>query len=252
MGSTGSSAVSANATPNVQTVSSLSDTADAATISKYYKDNFGIDIGGSYWKDGLDTKVLARTAEVLDRLVQELGKDVFDELGLRIVSWNGIKGAAYAQTSLTSGKITVNPNKFNSYDTLKAGVHSDVASGFHPKGMKAGDIIVHEVGHNLEFLINKRVNKGNNLQQYVDDSQQTFSKAIVQQAYSEIKKSNPHLYQTEKQARASISRYADSKWHGTVAYTECMAEAVADYGRNGNNATPMSKHIWQGIKNMLA
>ena len=249
MGSTGKSA--APITTQNAVSQGLADTADSDTVQKYYKDNFGIEVGGSYFKDNLDPKILARTSEVLDRLVAELGKDTFDEMGIKIVSYSGIKGRAYAQTDLASRRITVNPAQFKDYDSLKASVHGDVQSGFHPKGTKAGDIIVHEFGHNLEFLINQRQNQGNKLNMCIADAQQTYSKAIVRQAYAELKAEQPNLYKTEKHARASISKYADSKWHGATAYTECMAEAVSDYGRNGKNANPLSIKIWEGIKAML-
>ena len=234
----------------------LADDADQATVQAYYKNNLGMDVGGSYYRDNLDPKILARSAEPLARLVNELGKDVFDEMGIRIVSsqsqFMGQKATrAYAQTALQAHSIAVNPNKFNSYDTVKAQMHTDVHSGFHPTGCKAGDVLVHEVGHNLEFLINRRINGKNRLNLVLADHNQTYSKAIVQQAYNELKKEQPSLFSTEKQARRSISGYADSLWQGTVAYTECLAEAVADYGRNGQNAKPMSIKIWNGIKEML-
>ena len=263
MGSTGNAKTQGNTPtlPNAQqlqtqnsTKHGLADDADSTTIQKYYKDNYGIDVGGSYFRDNLDTKLLARTAQGLDNILAELGKDVMHELGIRIVSSKstfGKNSRAYAQTSLQSNTIFVNPSKFNSYDGVKASVHNDVASGFHPKGMKAGDIIVHELGHNLEFLINRRANPNNKLTQWQADYNQTYSKAIVQAAYAELKKEQPNLYKTEKQARAGISGYADSKWKGTTAYTECMAEAVADYARNGKNASPLSVKIWEGIKAAL-
>lgn len=257
MGSTGKTTQS-NATvlapTNTPTVG-LADDADSTTIQAYYKNNFGIDVGGSYFRDNLDTKVLARTSQVLDNLVKELGKDTMAEMGIRIVSSQrqfGKSSSTYAQTSLQSGAIAVNPNMFKDYDNLKAGMHRDVASHFHPKGCKAADIIVHEFGHNLEFLINRRNNANNKLNMFLADANQVYAKAIVKAAYNELKKEQPGLYSTEKQARAAISRYADSKWHGAVAYTECLAEAVADYGRNGKNATPMSVKIWEGIKAALS
>lgn len=252
MGATGTTAQ----TPTNQTSSGLADDADQATVQAYYKNNLGIDVGGSYYRDNLDPKILARSAESIERLVNELGKDVFDEMGIRIVSsqsqFMGQKSSrTYAQTSLQAKTIAVNPNFFDDYNKIKAKMHTDVHSGFHPTGCKAGDVLAHEVGHNLEFLINRRINGNNRLNLVLADYNQTYAKAIVQQAYSEIQKEQPSLFSTEKQARRSISGYADSKWNGTVAYTECLAEAVSDYARNGNNAKPMSLKIWNGIKAML-
>jgi len=256
MGTTGTATQGIAQAPVNQTPQGLADDADQATVQAYYKNKLGMDVGGSYYRDNLDPKILARSAEPLEKLVNELGKDVFDEMGIRIVSsqsqFMGQKATrAYAQTSLQSHTIAVNPNKFNDYNTIKASMHTDVHAGYHPTGCKAGDVIVHEVGHNLEFLINRRINANNRLNLVLADYNQTYSKAIVQQAYSELKKEQPSLYSTEKQARKSISGYADSLWNGTVAYTECLAEAVADYARNGQNAKPMSLKIWQGIKSML-
>lgn len=253
MGATGNANTQGVAqAPTNQSNHSLPDDADQQTIQNYYKNNLGIDIGGSYFRDKLDPKLLVRTTQGLDNLVRELGKDVFDEMGIRITSLASLPGKAYAQTSLSSGKIAVNPKFFDDYNKAKTQMYTDVLSHFHPQGCKAGDILVHEVGHNLEFLINKRMNKGNKMQMALADAGQVYAKAIVQQAYSELSKEQPNLYSTEKKARQAISLYADSKWHGTVAYTECFAEAVADYARNGKNANPLSVKIWEGIKAALS
>lgn len=262
MGTTGTSTTNTNI-PNTQIPQTqgtgLPDTADAATIQKYYSDNYGIAVGGSYFKDGCDPKVLARATEVLDRLAQELGKDKLQTMGIRIVSFKGMDPDAYAQTSIVDRRIAVNPNMFNSYDTVKAQMHRDVHSGFHPKGSKAADVIVHEVGHNIEFLINDIMSKGNSYNKHVAWNDQTYSKAIVQQAYADLNKANPGMFKDEHAAMRSISRYADSKIRRltangiqyVTAYAECFAEAVSDYVRNGQNAKPMSKKIWEGIKAML-
>ena len=251
MGSTGNAntANPQNAQPQPQS-QSLADDADKATITQYYKDNYGIRVGGSYFRDGNDPRILVETAKVLDTFTQELGADVMAEMGINLAS-HALGPRAMGKTDIKSKQITVNSRLFKSLSALDANMQRQANSHFHPANSLGADVITHEVGHNLEFLINKRMNPNNTMRQWVADSNQTYAKAIVQQAYAELKQEQPHLYATEKQARAAISGYADSKWHGTVAYTECMAEAVADYGRNGNNANPLSRKIWAGIKAML-
>ena len=260
MGSTGKAgSVALPTTPQAVTPTGLQEGDSQDVIQKYYSDNYGITVGGSYFKANLNTKVLVRASQVLDKLAQELGADTLKALGVKITSYDQIDKNAYAQTNILNHMIGVNPKMFNSYDGLKAQMHVDVLHGLHPKGAQAADVLIHEIGHNIDYLINAKQNNNDMTQMLISYNNQAVSKAIVQAAYAELKSEQPNLYKTEKQARASISSYADSKVTRLVngkpsrvtAYSECLAEAVADYGRNGQNANPMSIKIWQGIKEML-
>lgn len=255
MGSTGKAGSAATATPTTTpqavTPTGLQEGDSQDVIQKYYSDNYGITVGGSYFRDNLSTKVLVRASQVLDKLAQELDPSVLRDMGIRITSMKLSKNT-YGQTNLLNRQIGLNSQMFQSYDTVKANMHQDVSRGFHPKGSQAADVLIHEIGHNFEFLIADRQSKGNPFNLLAAFNGQSYSMAIVQAAYAELKKEQPNLYKTEKQARRAISGYADSKTRqGHVHYSETLAEAVSDYGRNGQNANPLSIKIWQGIKEML-
>ena len=250
MGSTGSVAVGLSNQNQTTVVDKLSIGDDATTVVNYYKNAYGIDIGGSYFRDKLDLNILVKTSQAIDRLVSEVGADVFKEMHMRIVS-APLRGAAMAQTAMKDRKIAVNSKLFQNDAKLMNKQRQNVAAKFHPNGVSSGDVITHEIGHNFEFLINERANPNNKMKQGMADYNQVYAKAIVQQAYQDIVQKNPTLFSSEKKARASISGYADSKWHGQVAYTETLAEAVSDYAANGQNATTFSKEIWKVLKSML-
>lgn len=243
MGSTGTGKIAAGSTQ-------LAAGANTTTIINYYKTNYGIDIGGSWFKNGGDSQILIETSRQLDRLKAEIGSDVFSEMGVRITSHTMRSKGTFAYTDLLSHQVVVNSPKYSDFSKGDAAVQKDVKSHFHPNGVNIGSTIVHEIGHNIEFLINRRLHSDTMSQRYADATQE-ISKAIVKAAYADIKKANPTAFKTEKQARASISGYADSTWRGSVAYTETMAEAVSDYAANGSNANPMSIAIWNNIKTML-
>lgn len=252
MGSIGSTNKAPNTQPvaqNNQAPKQLNSGATDSEITSYYKSNYNIDIGGSWFKNGGDGEILVETSKQLDRLRADLGQDIFNEMGIRLVSYDRMNPLAFGETSLVSGKITVNGKVFA--DKQKADKHYKSNSSFHPKNTDIGSVIPHELGHNLEFLMNKRTYPNDRFSQLVADANQTFSKTVVQAAYADIKATHPKMFTSEKQARRSISGYADSKWHNTVAYTECMAEAVSDYAKNGKNAAPMSVAIWNNIVNIL-
>ena len=67
----------------------------------------------------------------------------------------------------------------------------------------------------------------------------THAKRIVNKALENTSGNNADLKQ-------GISKYA------TVNESECLAEAVADYTRNGTNAAPLSKAIWKLLKGELS
>lgn len=252
MGSTGKAGSAAlPTTPQAVTPTGLQEGDSQDVIQKYYSDNYGITIGGSYFRDNLSTKILVRASQVLDKLSSELDPSVLRDMGIRVTSMKLDKNT-YGQTNLLNHMIGLNSQMFQSYDTVKANMHQDVSRGFHPKGSQAADVLIHEIGHNFEFLIAERQSKGNQFALLSAFNGQSYSKAIVQAAYAELKKEQPTLYRSERQARRAISGYADSKTRqGTIHYSETLAEAVSDYGRNGQNANPMSIKIWQGIKEML-
>lgn len=72
-----------------------------------------------------------------------------------------------------------------------------------------------------------------------------FATKIVGEAARIVKKTESGKGLKNNQLVEQISRYA------TKNRSEALAEAVADYRANGNNAQPLSKAIWNILKREL-
>lgn len=104
----------------------------------------------------------------------------------------------------------------------------------------------HEAGHFLERAVLEKEYPGNSLQMLEkrgkmwNDS--TKSADIIKKATLEVQK----VYKlSEEELRSSIS------WNASLDYSEAFAECVADYIINAENAKPLSKAVWNIIKNIM-
>lgn len=61
-----------------------------------------------------------------------------------------------------SGKVEVNPNKFNNWQSVIRQYERDVQLGWHPYGTTAESIVTHEVGHAIDGLLAKQGILGGN------------------------------------------------------------------------------------------
>lgn len=55
--------------------------------------------------------------------------------------------------SRNNGKVQVNPNKYNSWQSLVKSYERDVRVGWHPMGTTAESIVTHEIGHAVDGLL---------------------------------------------------------------------------------------------------
>lgn len=128
-------------------------------------------------------------------------------------------------------------------------VRNGIHNGFYVKNTDLKGVIHHELGHILErqvFL--KRYTHLKNAERQFQQGK--IANRIVNNAsrdktvdsdYGNFVKSNGYL----KDYRTTISGYAAHSGHETIA------EAVADYKRNGSNAAPLSQAIWKELKRSL-
>lgn len=253
MGDTGKRAVERNG---------LAFTTNQKELQNYYRDTYGIEIGGSYFRDKNDPSILYWTAQELDKLLASVPKEVIESLHIRIRSKNltahSANGKAIqilAQTySNESGYIDINKNRFGDGFLLNA-VYDHNASNpnnhFHPIGTHASDIIVHEVGHQLENAINKKL--GISVHYW---HTHTTAETLVKQSYAELPKAYRDTHDLTS-AIQDISKYADMRYENfpknadNRMYGETFAEAVADCVANGKKAKPLSRKIWKNILRML-
>lgn len=147
---------------------------------------------------------------------------------------SGIMCASYG------GEIKFNPHY---YMTRKTAVAASQSTGFHPKGNNVISTGSHEMGHILEkALIDKN---GAGIFGSIAWSDCTYAKAVVKEACSAAKKTAKGKGKLNRALKNEISGYA------LTDASECMAEAVADYIINGENAAVLSVEIWKILKREL-
>ena len=224
-------------------------------IQNHYKDNYNINIHSSYFSDGCDPRFLTDSMESLDKLYAEfpqlkvinpkiMSKDFAnDEARFRRFK------TATALSEKQTTNIYVNSAKFSgaNYGASKQKYLDNVKEGSYPQNTTIANVLVHELGHKLEYIISKK----NGLS---DDeiSRNSLSLALVTRAYEKMR----GQFKGMQDARDSISGYAGKNYSilddgDLPAYEETFAEAVSDYVSNGSKAKPFSKQIVTLIKTML-
>lgn len=103
---------------------------------------------------GCDTEtaqnIIAAYEQIFDRFPQLQGKFPAPVIGLTANS------NAYAScATATTGQITLNKTKFESWQSLVKAYNRDVRSGFHPEGTTAESLIFHEFGHSLDGWLSR-------------------------------------------------------------------------------------------------
>lgn len=214
---------------------------------KIYLDNcgqaFDFDTLGAHiknkYKIDMDASVKSLDFESIKEGMQgiELVMDEFPQAQKSLVKIStdksGVMCASY------NGTINFNPSYYT--DRTKAVNASQSTGGFHPKGSNVVSTGSHEMGHILEkALIDKDTGGGITGRRAWGDC--TYAKAVVSEACKTAKKMTGKKY---GELKGDISGYAKQD------ASECLAEAVADYITNGENASLLSKEIWKILKKEL-
>ena len=235
----------------------LDGNATIQEVKAYYKDNFKVDIPDNI-AEKLGRYNMIESAQQLDKLFSMLPEEAKQFIPELKMTFNA-HGGAYASASYTDNGLNVNKNFFGKgrHDKLKEQYEQDVKSKWHPDGTNYADILVHEMAHHIEYNLTKNKLVGNNnpfgksFSTIISWNDQVYSKQVVEEAYKDMKKAGEANGMTTKQARLSISRYADVKKGGKQNYHETIAEAVADIVRNGDKAKPFSKHVWNNFTALM-
>lgn len=132
--------------------------------------------------------------------------------------------------SETDGTVALNRN-YTNIDKMNQVYDAAVKSGYHPsRGNLSGTeaVTLHEMGHALTAYVQKRMNSS---------SFDAAAQRIVRAAYKSVD-----------------GRGGTYKWAGGISgyaqqsYSECIAEAVADYYCNGRKASPESRAIMNVLR----
>ena len=223
-------------------------TSDNNSVVKSFNDKYGIKIDSSYFTNGGDERILKETSKAVSQLDKIIPIKQLGDISITSQNFSTeYKDPQYANASALSsrdysGKIFVNSDVFSNYANAVDGYDK---KGIFPQNTSVSNILVHELGHKIEYAIAKL----NGVAEQ-DIPYHATAKAIVESSFNELPKGT---FKSMDEARNSISKYANSNFEviegvKVPQYEETMAEAVSDYVTNGSKASPLSKQIMKNIR----
>lgn len=210
-------------------IKSVSDASNFKDLQSYFKKK-GYKMNDAISK--LDFNSVKDTTKGVDIVLNEFpqAKKVFAGFDI------GNSGVACASFT---GKISFNPAYYTDAKNLQSMIMGNT-TGFHPKNTGIVEIGSHEMGHILELALINKHNGG-----VFAWSECTEAKKIVSEACKLAKKLPEGKGKVNATLKREISGYAMQN------ASECMAEGVADYIANKNNASVLSRMIWNLLKGEL-
>ena len=210
-------------------IKSVSDASNFKYLQSYFKKK-GYKMNDAIEK--LDFNSVKDTTKGVDIVLNEFpqAKKIFAGFDI------GKSGVACASFT---GKISFNPAYYTDAKNLQCMIMGNT-TGFHPKNTGIVEIGSHEMGHILELALINKHNGG-----VLAWSECTEAKKIVSEACKLAKKLPEGKGKVNATLKREISGYAMQN------ASECMAEGVADYIANKNNASVLSRMIWNLLKGEL-
>ena len=210
-------------------IKSVSDASNFKDLQSYFKKK-GYKMNDAIAK--LDFNSVKDTTKGVDIVLNEFpqAKKIFAGFDI------GKSGVACASFT---GKISFNPAYYTDAKNLQCMIMGNT-TGFHPKNTGIVEIGSHEMGHILELALINKHNGG-----VLAWSECTEAKKIVSEACKLAKKLPEGKGKVNATLKREISGYAMQN------ASECMAEGVADYIANKNNASVLSRMIWNLLKGEL-
>lgn len=137
--------------------------------------------------------------------------------------------------------MEINKKFYGDINTVRKQYQKDVRNGFHPKNTTYEDLGNHELGHcvTYEIIKNRYADKNLIIKDWNND---ITTKEIVTKAFNNLGINDK---MSQNLLRNNISKYARTK------YSETIGEAFADYYKNKNNASVLSKEIIKIMKGMI-
>ena len=176
----------------------------------------------------------------------------------------GARGSTIAAVN-PNGDIILNPNTYRTTQTLNATVQKNLRTHYHPAGTGGKEFTSHEVGHMLGMMlckiavraeVAKQVAAGGTapsqhairMAEITDWNNNTTSDKFIARAVKNINnraQRNGHTPTTQAALVSHVSGYAKQDTGETIA------ECVADYIANGQNARRLSREVWRLLKKDL-
>lgn len=219
------------------------DARNLGELSHYMREHFGVRMDRSVSR--VDFEVTREMSGGIEAMLGEFpglkGSD------LRITGrMQG--GSAYAGTTV-EGEVLLHPGVMSSPEAVRRAYERDLRSGYHPEGTGTVNIIIHEMGHQIEAELLRRRIPGSSAEAKIKRNEAwrngTVASELVSKALDRVA---PGWHQDGQKAAdqiGRISRYAASD------PSETVAEAISDYYSNRRNAKPLSKELWRLAKEEL-
>lgn len=225
---------------------SAADTHDLNELSQYMKSTHGIHVDPATFQNQ-DFENVKQAAASVEHIIREFPQAAANFHELR---GEDLKNGVMASASYR-GVIRLADYYFKSRNGLMQKYANAESKGFHPAGSNGDHVATHEAGHILErALIDKYVlSQGSDyytrLQASNDWGKCTYAGKVVSEACRMAKKTPGGKGMKNAALISSVSGYA------TRNKSETMAECVADYVANGQNAKPLSVAVWNVLKREL-
>lgn len=241
----GASGFPANA-PVPAAPQNATDTHDLTELAQYMKSTHGIHVDPKTFANQ-DFENVKNAAGAIEQIVREFPQAAanFHEMRGEVLKHGTMASASFR------GIIRLADYYFQSRNGLMQKYANAEAHGFHPKGSNGDHVATHEAGHILErALIDKYVlSKGSDYWTRVEAGKAwdkcTYATKVISEACKIAKKTPAGKGMKNDALVSSVSGYA------TRNRSEAMAECVADYIANGQNAKPLSVAVWSVLKKEL-
>ena len=227
---------------NVKRLRSM-EAQNLGDLSRYMRETFGVRMDRSVKR--VDFEVTREMSSGIEAMLGEFPG--ITGSGLRITG-RVPGGTAYAGTTV-DGEILLHPGVLTSPEAVQRAYERDLRTGYHPEGTGTVNIVIHEMGHQIEAELIRRRIPGNSAEAKARRGDAWRNGSVAHEIVSKaLDRAAPGWHQNPQMAAdqiGRISRYAASD------PSETVAEAISDYYSNRRNAKPLSKEIWQIAKEEL-
>ncbi len=222
-------------------IMSVKECKDFNSLSSYMMAQYGVSVDESVHH--LDFPAVQQSIMGIERVMDEFPQAQSALKGIS-TSKSGVMSASF------NGTINFNPNYYQNGDPRVAKTMvQGITTGFHPANTGVLETSSHEMGHLLERALIEMSHPGvgalDQLYRAQAWSKCTEATNIISEACKMAKKTAEGKGLVNSQLKAMVSGYA------TKNNSECLAECVADYVANGENASILSKEVWKILKGKL-
>lgn len=203
-------------------------------MQNYFKKNWNVDVDKAIEK--LDFSAVQASSKGIVKVLKEFPQ-AQSMLKKIETSKSGVMCATY------DGAINFNPSYYDNIENLKSMIQGNT-TGFHPKNTGLLETGSHEMGHLLERAMIEK-HHTTVLYDVMSWGDCTEAKHIVSEACKAAKRTPEGKGLKNCDLILQVSRYANK------TKSETLAECVADYVANGDNASILSKEVWKILKREL-